>query len=505
MSRVGGSPNILLIIADDLGEDVVQITGGSSNRVMEVVNYEGATEIRGSLPNISLFLRNGLHFHQTWAQPACSPTRASIYAGLHPWKSGVGSPGNPAPELLGSVVTLPEILPSGYACGLFGKWHLGSLNAAGTLPTDHGWDKFHGTLGGVVNDYEDWYPVDSASGYAQPATPSNDEATWVTARETAAWINGLDPDTPWFATVAFHAPHDPFHVPHSTIIGGGAFGIGFDAGTAGTPGSDERNFNLMVQNMDHHIGRLIGSVSGGIVPGLDFDPISSAQLDNTVIIFIGDNGSYRDIATEEEKTTIYEGGVRVPMLVADGRAVLQEMLQFGISPLHLAGTKLNLTTFHLAHVVDLYKTIVRFADPTASGFPGNSDSQDLTPFLTEPAPQLPIRAYNFSQWFSNTGKRATIRNLGYKLNYDEAAGTEPYSLYRYSGREVPGREDDGTAVDLLDEAVSGADADALDNLNQLVDELLANYQLTPSEPFPTPAFRTRPPRPRRPRREARSV
>ena len=191
MSTLGGSPNILLFIFDDLGQDVIR-TGiflpGQDvfaippidpepvpfPRRMEVVTYDGSVQITGALPNLSLLLRNGVYFQQAWAQPACSPTRASIYTGLHPWKSGVGSPtGTPELDPSVSYTTLPELLPNEYISGIFGKWHLGERD--GTRPTDHGWDKHVGTLSGVLPEgtppdntgYIDWEIVDSATDNAK--------------------------------------------------------------------------------------------------------------------------------------------------------------------------------------------------------------------------------------------------------------------------------------------------------------------------------------------------
>ncbi len=127
--KVKLSPNILLIIADDLGQDVVNFPSGTP-RAMEVHTNDGTVDIYGALPNISRLLRNGLYFSQAWAQPACSTTRASIYTGLHPWKNGVGHPDGA--ELDSSkekgFKTLPTLLPSHYVSGLFGKWHLGEVD-----------------------------------------------------------------------------------------------------------------------------------------------------------------------------------------------------------------------------------------------------------------------------------------------------------------------------------------------------------------------------------------
>lgn len=466
MSKLGEDPNILLIIADDLGQDVVNITGAGAARAIEVVTNDGA-EIVGAMPNVSLLLRNGLRFTQAWAQPACSPTRASIYTGFHPYKSGVGSPSN-NPQLSAerSFSTIPELLPTKYVCGLFGKWHLGM--DAGTWPTDHGWDKHVGTLDGVVKDYYEWIKYDSDRDN-KPAF-SYTYTTRDTVDEASLWINSLDPDTPWFATIAFHTPHNPFQDPPD----------GFTVPTAGNPASRPYVFNLMAQNMDYHIGRLIGSVTPKILP------IDMRQLENTLIIFIGDNGSHESIAIEEEKTTIFEGGVRVPMIFADGRAVVQEMNGDSIEPEFLDPTRLNTNLPRMAHVVDLYKTILNFADPNVA-LPSGIHSRNLLPYLTDSGPHAPIRHYNFSQWYVGNSARATIRNSNYKLNYDKAA--DPiYSLYEYSGGEIPGNEETGTATNVYDDAFDGTNADAHDNLNQLFDELVNNYKPSADEEEEFPAL-----------------
>lgn len=312
-----------------------------------------------------------------------------------------------------------------------------------------------------MDDYYEWLKYDSDD-YDAPSR-SYMYATRDTVDEAMSWIDRLDADTPWFATIALHTPHDPFQEPPD----------GFTPPSAGDPASVGYIFNLMAQNMDYHIGRLIGAVSPGV------QAIENAQLENTLIIFIGDNGSHRDIAQEEAKTTIYEGGVRVPMIIADGLAVAQEMRGDPISPSFLDPSKLNVTTPRLAHVIDLYQTIVHIVDPAAA-LPIEEDSRSLISYLTNSGPQPPIRTYNFSQWFTRTQRRATIRNDDYKLNYNEVNDPDFYELYAYSGGEVPGLEN-GSAADIfattLADVQAGVSNDAADNLNALLDELIlsGNY------------------------------
>jgi hypothetical protein len=504
MSTHGENPNILLCIVDDWGQDSVEVGRlflSQQNVAMRsiipkqirVVTNDGTVQITGALPNLSLLLRNGVYFQQAWAQPSCSPTRASIYTGLHPWKSGVGSPINPQLDPLFSSTTLPTLLPRKYVSGLFGKWHLGEQVLM--RPTDHGWDKHVGTLNGVLDDgippdppgYTNWKIVDSDNGYT-PA-PTTDYATRRTVKEAGAWINAQDPATPWFVTIAFHTPHDPFHIPP----------YGYDTATAGysNPPTDDYMFNVMTQNMETNIGRLLGIVGGGGPAALDFEPISQGQLRNTVIIFMGDNGSPTEVATQEEKTYVYEGSVRVPLIIADGQAVVNEINSEAIAPRFLHLSKLDTENHLMVHAVDLYKTIAGLAN-SSSSFPSNTDSWSLLNMLgswplvqarlpqVDPNPLELFRPYNFSQWYTtgqNIQKRATIRNNSYKLNYDDAA-SPPYSLYRYVDGEIPGREDDGTADNLYDDARSGADQDALDNLNVLFDELINHYQPNETDSFP---------------------
>ncbi len=496
-----GRPNILLIIADDLGEDVVVNTVVDGKRSLAVSTNNGA--VLGPLPNLGLLKRNGLRFSQAWSQPACSPTRASIFTGLHSWRHGIGSPNRHDLRATDTLKTLPQMLPDEYVCGLFGKWHLG--DERGTRPTDHGWDRYQGALGGAFNEggstnsYDSWPRVDSATGYLEGDLEEM-HATWVTVRDAGTWIEeivALDASTPWFVTVAFNAPHSPFHLPTlPTEWGGASWGYDDDVPTVINQNRNPFMFNAMTQNLDANVGRLLGSVSGGIAGQLDIPAIDEGQLENTIIIFVGDNGSPEAVAPREAKTEIYEGGIKVPMIIADGQAVGQELASETVAPRYLSADKIDRSSNQPVHLVDLCATIATIADESGEGLPDDLDSVDLGPLFTEPSSQPLIRQFNFAQYFSGDTKRATIRDLDYKLNFIDDGETSSYSLFRYEGTRIPGSEipgngpDDpeGNAPDLLEEAASGDDPDAAVHLHSLVTELMANYRLDDAdERFPLPA------------------
>ena len=113
--------NVLLIIADDVGVDQLEVYGIGDH-------------IKPATPTIDALASAGVMFTQAWSTPACSPTRASIFTGLHPYQHGVGSPDAPRLDL--AQISLPDVLPDRDSA-LIGKWHLGG--EAPDWPIQHGW------------------------------------------------------------------------------------------------------------------------------------------------------------------------------------------------------------------------------------------------------------------------------------------------------------------------------------------------------------------------------
>lgn len=324
--------NILVIIADDLGADSFPLTA------------TGGTQ--APMPNITALKNSGVLFTNAHAQPTCSPTRASMLTGRHPFRTGIGAQltGATSPQLSTTEFTLPEAFAAnsglGYSLAMFGKWHLNS--GAGTNDTPRtvgGWPHFAGTIIGALPDFSSWTKITNGTTAATTTYATTD-----TANDVIAFIQAQPSGTPWFAWAAFNAPHAPLHVPPSNLH------------TYGTPTTNRGMYEAMCQALDTEVGRVLAAVN----------------LANTHVIFIGDNGTPSNVIqtpynAAHSKETIYQGGTRVPLIIA-GPSV--------VSP--------NRNSSVPVHAVDLYTTILELAGiNVAATQPSTNalDSRSLTPIL----------------------------------------------------------------------------------------------------------------------------
>lgn len=190
-------PNVLIILADDLGWSDIGCYG---------------SEIQ--TPNLDALAKGGLRFTQFYNSARCSPSRASLLTGLHPHQVGV--PGLDTP-LNDQCVTLPEVLgPSGYRTYMVGKWHLSHQST----PVVRGFDEFYGMLGGF-NTY--WrenpdftrLPADRAK---RPYAPGSFYSTNVFGDYALDFLDdGRKSGKPWFMYLSFNAPHFPLGAPENAI------------------------------------------------------------------------------------------------------------------------------------------------------------------------------------------------------------------------------------------------------------------------------------------------
>lgn len=316
-------PNILLIIADDLGIDATP-------------GYPiGA--IKPNMPHLQKMAQEGLTFDNVWSFPLCSPTRASILTGRYGYRTGVLGVGNDVSIPITETTlqtALDEATNQAYSHAIIGKWHLSPMEPA--RPTDMGVGYYAGLLGGAVTDYFSW-----------PFTQNGQTANYngyITTKITDLAIDWIGQQSdPWFCWVAYTAPHSPFHLPPDSLH--------YQGPLPGDQASIDANplpyYMAMTESVDHEMGRIL-------------DHIPAEDRANTIVIFIGDNGTPSPVlqapySTGQGKGTLYQGGVHVPMIIS-GKGVTRKNQREAslISCTDLFATILELAGVEKPHSEDSY-------------------------------------------------------------------------------------------------------------------------------------------------------
>ena len=353
-SEPSSIPNIVLIIADDLGT--------------EMLRPYGIGKDLARTPNLDALAARSVLFRNAWSSPVCSPTRACIQTGRFGLRTGIGITVKERINFNGlsaSEIILPEMLDTGtnraYSHALFGKWHLNHATKADLSGAPIGPDvvriQGYGHHEGVIHNivapdsYFDWPKV--SNGVAGRSTTY---ATTDTVNDFLAWHSSVT--GPFFAVVAFNAPHSPLHVPPPMLHNE-------DLTFAGTIKMDPRPYyKAMVEAMDTELGRLLSKLS--------------STSPNTTIIFMGDNGTpekiiskdpFKILASDHSKGSTYEGGVNVPLYISGSQVMAP-------------GTD----CFAPVHAVDIFATVAELAGVDLKDqavYPANRtlDSRSLVPFL----------------------------------------------------------------------------------------------------------------------------
>lgn len=362
-------PNILFIIADDMGKDA---TAGFS---------EGT--IKPNTPNLNSIKDAGLTFNNFWTYPTCSPTRASIITGKYGYRTGVKFAGDVldnSEKILQQYIN--EQTNNAYATAIVGKWHLAGRNTTTNLES-FGMDYYAGVIAGSVPDYYAWdLSEDGAS------TSQTEYTTKVFTDLAINWVN--DQDKPWFLWLAYNAPHTPFHAPPAEMHTQGNlpdYADNLDA----TP-----YYMAAIEAMDYQIGRLLAN-------------IPAAELDNTVIIFIGDNGTPGQVAQapysrRKAKGSLYQGGVNVPMFISG-----KNVSRTGAENSLIGST-------------DLYSTIAELAGVDNSTI---NDSKSFKHLLTTVATH---RVFQYAELADGADDLWGINNGEYKLIVNANGTEELYDL-----------------------------------------------------------------------------
>jgi arylsulfatase A-like enzyme len=364
-------PNVLLIIADDLGVDRVAAYGEHPDP--------------GNTPVIDQLAADGVLFRNAWGNPVCSASRAALLTGRYSFRTGIGSgiPDGAAWELSVDEVSIPDILPPAYRSAAVGKWH---LSGSGGTYEDHprllGFEHHHGPLANLVgadHDYFNWPKnVDGVVGMSTTyaTTDAVDEALALIEEFSA----GPEPE-PWFMWLAFNASHWPFHHPPDELH---SFELPPHIGI------EPVFMKAMTEAMDTEIGRLLDAM----------DPAVKA---NTVIIFVGDNGTMLfatepPFIPEQSKNTIFEGGINVPLIVS-GR---------GVAP--------GMECDALVNTTDIFATVAELVGAVSHA----EDSVSMVPYFTDPS--LSLRPWVYAELFEpehtvlNDVRARTVRDRRYKLH-----------------------------------------------------------------------------------------
>ena len=285
-------PNVVLIVTDDVGYG-------------DFGSY-GALDVR--TPNIDSLARDGTKFTDFYASPQCTPTRASLITGRYQQRysleRALSSRTTPAADqgLAASGRSLPQLLKSnGYATGLIGKWHLGYKPEFS--PNAHGFDYFFGFKSGYI-DYYEHTDSDGNPDLFENATPVNARG-YMTDLITEHAVNFLDRSAgrPIFLEVTYNAAHWPFQVPdHPSVAPRHGQ---FLEPTAIDPGTRE-DYVKILERADEGVGRILAALDRLRLSG------------NTLVIFTNDNGGEwlsRNAPLFHRKDTLWEGGIRVPLIV----------------------------------------------------------------------------------------------------------------------------------------------------------------------------------------------
>ena len=443
----GSRPNILVILGDDMGVETLASFGVGTQTPRTAT--------------LDALVERGVRFTNMWSQAMCSPTRATILTGRYGFRTGVGGPTGdndargpmpePPPVPAGVVefgmgtgmgmggmfaalgtgarwgiapdeITLTQVLAErpelGYDKAAIGKWHLADVrNGWQDHPNLVGFDHFSGLVRCCPESYFAWVHLENGEFSTRSGYAVSDKVD-----EAIEWLG--DPTeraAPWFLWLAFNTPHTPIHMPPRDLLQSDFS----DFADADAEQQDPRFFDAMIEAMDTEIGRLL-------------DHIGPDVLENTYVLFIGDNGTGGNAVRAPfrpgyAKGSLYNGGIHVPFMIAG------------------PGVASGAASDALVNSADLFATLIELAGvDSAEAVPEGItvDSVSLVPYLSDPDRES-IREWVYADAFSTElGVRSgayTMRNGRYKLLVDE--GVEHF----FDLQEDPYEHNDLMAGDVSEE------------------------------------------------------
>ncbi len=457
-------PNIVFILADDLGISDI-------NAYAQYFTGKPKDDLYYQTPNIDRLAQKGISFSQAYANPLCSPTRAAILTGLNPAKIGFTTAVPPRKTYFNqqlappngqnvhdvlvhrdriktqqawvnastntgidpSLTILPEVLSSHHSA-FIGKWHVGGIGVKALQPGPQGFDEVLASFDAGASRYhkdnsdktyswpKGWdaqtsrYPTMPAGTFdigTSGAAPHADYLTDDLTNKAIDFIKRRTADTsankkPFFLYLSHFAVHTPLQAPKALVE------YYQDRKQRGTLGHNHPAYAGMVSRLDDSVGRILDTLEQ---LGID---------DNTLIVFTSDNGGTeytRPAATDNQpfkggKATMYEGGVRVPLIV------------------YMANRFSGNTWRH--QVVSSVDFMPTFAQLTGNALPRNLDGQSLLPVLDKPEASLTARSliwhYPFNVQVLHPDYNlpltptSAIRKGDYKLIWDWHGKLELYDV-----------------------------------------------------------------------------
>lgn len=329
-------PNIVLVLADDLGYSDLGCYGGEIDT-----------------PNLDALARRGVRLTNLYTTARCSPSRASLLTGVHPHQAGIGVlTGDDRPvgypgDLSAGAATLAEVLrAAGYATGMSGKWHLSAdvRTPCDSWPTRRGFDSFFGTLTGCGSFYDPGTLTRGETNVEAEAQEPGFFYTTAITDEARAFIERCDRQQPFFLYVAYTAPHWPLHaLPEDIEPYEGQFDAGWDvlrdgrlqrqkslgivAESAALSPRDPENpswnevahkrwqarrmevYAAQVAELDQGVGNLVAALK------------NRGVFDDTIFVFLSDNGASPEEIPHQDQARFIERNDIFRKRTRDGREV----------------------------------------------------------------------------------------------------------------------------------------------------------------------------------------
>jgi arylsulfatase A-like enzyme len=296
-ARAADAPNIVVIMADDLGYGDVGWNGGPYKT-----------------PNLDRLAKASVRLEQHYSLPVCSPTRCSLLSGRFNSRFGCTNPTNARVFPFGTTTIATALKSAGYETALVGKWHLGSKPEWG--PQKYGFDHSYGSLAGGVTSYSHVYKTGE---FAQTwhrngkLIEEKGHVTDLLTREAVGFIEKKR-SGPFFLYVPYTAVHLPIDEPKEWLD---LYAKEADLGV--------RQYGACISHLDDGVGKILA--------GLD----RAGVRDNTIVLFLSDNGGSTGTQNNDtkyagthpsfkiparngplrgKKGTVYEGGIRTPAILS---------------------------------------------------------------------------------------------------------------------------------------------------------------------------------------------